>query len=288
MPITVDLSVVISTLMGCIVYPQSHKWYSRNDWIQQLASKFTEMYSGMNTAAIKCNFTEIQSSKNRRIPCSDAQIEEILPYIDDIADVIANLTSIFATPSVLANLIDIDSRLVPIVLYPTLPDNKRCALHGLALTNKNKPSAPFAVRVVHTMDGAFVGVSLTYSCSDTKSPCVYEYGRRYENGLAFYDIDSIRDETYDYFLSSERAIYSKQFVRYTLAQWMEGVPFSRQATMYNQVNYAAHTKRREDWKASAHKIGSKEVSLALNDERLIEMFHLYTLAKVCFLCIKVF
>eukprot|EP01083_Nonionella_stella_P079635 218603_1 len=205
MPITVDLSVVISTLMGCIVYPQSHKWYSRNDWIQQLASKFTEMYSGMNTAAIKCNFTEIQSSKNRRIPCSDAQIEEILPYIDDIADVIANLTSIFATPSVLANLIDIDSRLVPIVLYPTLPDNKRCALHGLALTNKNKPSAPFAVRVVHTMDGAFVGVSLTYSCSDTKCPCVYEYGRRYENGLAFYDIDSIRDETYDYFLSSERA-----------------------------------------------------------------------------------
>eukprot|EP01083_Nonionella_stella_P193967 715776_1 len=181
MPITVDLSVVISTLMGCIVYPQSHKWYSRNDWIQQLASKFTEMYSGMNTAAIKCNFTEI------------------------LPDVIANLTSIFATPSVLANLIDIDSRLVPIVLYPTLPDNKRCALHGLALTNKNKPSAPFAVRVVHTMDGAFVGVSLTYSCSDTKSPCVYEYGRRYENGLAFYDIDSIRDETYDYFLSSERA-----------------------------------------------------------------------------------
>eukprot|EP01083_Nonionella_stella_P079634 218601_1 len=49
--------------------------------------------------------------------------------------------------------------------------------------------------------------------------------------------------------------------------------------LYNQVNYAAHTKRREDWKASAHKIGSKEVSLALNDERLIEMFHLYTLAK---------
>eukprot|EP01083_Nonionella_stella_P060070 157081_1 len=94
------------------------------------------------------------------------------------------------------------------------------------------------------MNGSFVALSVHYSCtfSNTSEQCSYEYCARYENKLAVYDVDAIRDETFEYFPVGKQ-LWSKEFVRHTLALWMQGVPFSRQAAVFNHQNFIEHERR---------------------------------------------
>ena len=285
MPLELEIAVVIAYLIACIVYPKQHQWYDRNERIRNFAVKFLSLYSALNGQHIIMCFPNVSTSQKRRTDCSKEQLDSIIPLIDEIAQGINALSveSIFNTFSILGNCTDLKDRLVPIILYPTLPPNKKCTLHNSVLKNTNLfRSRPYALRVVHTMKGGVIGIVARYSCSIAgKNKCVYECGKHFENGFAHWDCDQIRDEQFEYFLSSGRSVFSKDLVRDILAQWMHGVPFSKMADIYNERNYPKHTKRENDWNLAGHKIGDNTISLNLNAQRLREMFYLYTLAKVC-------
>eukprot|EP01083_Nonionella_stella_P004062 11700_1 len=301
MPVQVPLSTVMGTVVGALLFPERQSkesnvlsWVKRKKNIAYLISEFENRYADiLDVGTIDVNLPKRNTSvswtgphKTRKLEKEHARnrIKWMLEIIDPIVasldcewkDAIAHVL-----PHIVTNYTDIDRRIVPIMLVPSLPADHKCWSHQKALVQNNDSDRPYMLRIAHTMTGGYVAVCLRYSCCNPAKDgrCHFEYGRVIEDGLPFWDFTMLRDNTFEYFLTSNRQVWSKAFMIYSLSSWMCGTPFDTQRTIWNAAFYDTNRQREELWNLDKQSIGRAKASLTVNPDRLREAFHAYTLAK---------
>eukprot|EP01083_Nonionella_stella_P206374 750707_1 len=281
MPVQVPLSTVMGTVVGALLFPERQSkesnvlsWVKRKKNIAYLISEFENRYADiLDVGTIDINLPKRNKSVTWTGPHMTEELEKeharkrINAMLDIIDPIVASLDCEWKDaithilPHIVTNYTDIDRRIVPIMLVPSLP---------------------YMLRIAHTMTGGYVAVCLRYSCCNPAKDgrCHFEYGRVIEDGLPFWDFTMLRDNTFEYFLTSNRQVWSKAFMIYSLSSWMCGTPFDTQRTIWNAAFYDTNRQREQLWKLDKQSIGRAKASLTVNPDRLREAFHAYTLAKV--------